>query len=236
MEDPPVIDASTFANSYIALWQSLTPTCEHFVRWLNLNGLKRFEPPMAPSNTAKRRATIAEYAFSLFVEQKQQGMSDSMEENAWRATELRLRPYAVQGLDLSHSFDEEESREVDQIFKSLSRFFSESKGPLVLRPVYVGCGYIGASEGDVISGRTIYEVKTVERPFRSSDVRQTIAYAALNYASGQFDISNVGLFNPRRGQYCDFDLEQVAAEISGRPAQDLLATIIEAISSGEMSR
>jgi hypothetical protein len=130
---------------------------------------------------------------------------------------------------------DEENREVAEISSSLSRFFNASK-PLIPRPIFAGCGYVDASEGDAIFGSTLFEVKTVERPVRSSDIRQTITYAALNAASNQFDIQNVGLFNPRRGLYCDIGIEHVCSEISGRPAQELLAIIIQAISSGEISR
>jgi hypothetical protein len=131
--------------------------------------------------------------------------------------------------------NDEEDREVAEIADRLGRFFNSSK-PAVLRPIFSGCGYVDASEGDVIYGSTLYEVKTVERPVRSSDVRQTITYAALNAASNQFDLQNVGLFNPRRGRYCDIEIEYVCSEISGRPAQELLAIIVQALSSGEISR
>jgi hypothetical protein len=102
--------------------------------------------------------------------------------------------------------------------------------------MFTGCGFVDASEGDAIYGQTLYEIKTVERPFRSHDIRQTIVYAALNLAAGQFAISNIGLFNPRRGLYCDVNLDRVCLEISGRPTQELLALVVQAISSGEMSR
>jgi hypothetical protein len=102
--------------------------------------------------------------------------------------------------------------------------------------MFSGCGFVDASEGDVIFGETIYEIKTVDRRFRGSDIRQAITYAALNFSGGQFDIRHIGLFNPRWGQFCDIGLDYVCAEISGRPAQELLAIVIQAISSGEISR
>ncbi len=242
LEHSLLIDAATFAISYNAFWHANTPTCEHFVRRLNLDGLERFEPPMAKSGTANR-ALIAEYAFSLFVERKRDSIAggkrrpnDAIEEAAWLAAEKRLAPYVNQGLDLKRNFDEDERREVDEISRSLVSFFTDPNRRLVLRPLYSGCGFVDASEGDVIFGKTIYEIKTVDRPFRGSDIRQTITYAALNFAAGQFDIRNIGLFNPRRGQFCDIDLDYFCGEISGRPTQELLAIVIHGISSGEISR
>jgi hypothetical protein len=234
-----MIDASTFAISFNAFWHAYTPTCEHFVRRLNLDGLERFQRPMIQTIKTRRRALIAEYAFSLFVERRKNTDSavdaTALEQIAWSATAKRLAPYASQGLDIESKLSDEENREIAEISSSLSRFFNASK-PLILRPIFAGCGYVDASEGDAILGSTLFEVKTVERPVRSSDIRQTITYAALNAASNQFNIQNVGLFNPRRGLYCDIGIEHVCSEISGRPAQELLAIIIQAISSGEISR
>jgi len=232
-----MIDASTFAISYNAFWHANTPTCEHFIRRLNLNGLDRMHPPMPPSNTTNRRALIAEYAFSLFVERRNAQIAGSTfnKEVAWLDTVSRLAPYAIQGLDIQSELSDEEEQEVDSLTNRLELFFNASR-PIVLRPQFVGCGYVDASEGDVIFGQTLFEVKTVERPVRSSDIRQTITYAALNAASNKFDLDSVGLFNPRRGQYCMLDLEQVCFEISGLSAQELLTVIIQALSSGEISR
>ena len=196
-------------------------------------------PPMPPVVRTKRRAVIAELAFSLFVQHKKNpmvsGALDIRRDVAWSETVRRLAPYAGQGLDIETCLNDEENREMAVIADRLQRFFNSSRSS-VLRPTFAGCGYVDASEGDVIFGSTFYEVKTVERPVRSSDIRQTITYAALNAASSQFDLQNVGLFNPRRGQYCDMGIEYVCSEISGRPAQELLAIIIQALSSGEISR
>jgi hypothetical protein len=234
-----VIDASTFAISFNAFWHAYAPTCEHFVRRLNLDGLERFYPPMPLVARTKRRALIAELAFSLFVERKKNPLisaeSEIQRDVAWSETAKRLAPYAGQGLDIETRLNDEEDREVAIIAERLERFYNSSRS-CVLRPIFAGCGYVDASEGDVIFGSTLYEIKTVERPVRSSDIRQTITYAALNAASNQFNLQNVGLFNPRRGQYCDIGIEHVCSEISGRPAQELLAIIVQALSSGEISR
>ncbi|MFH0303398.1 hypothetical protein AAFX91_41065 [Bradyrhizobium sp. 31Argb] len=237
-----MIDASTFAISFNAFWHAYTPTCEHFVRRLNLGGLNRFDRPMTQPTKTTRRAVIAEYAFSIFVERRESSWAGSYDskgqrETAWSKTVGRLAQYSDQGLDVENRLNEEEDREVSEIANRLGRFFDGSR-PVVLRPMFTGCGYVDASEGDVLFGSTLYEVKTVERPVRSSDIRQTITYAALNSASGskQFEIQNVGLFNPRRGQYCDISVEHICSEISGRPAQELFAVIVQALSSGEISR
>lgn len=242
MEHSILIDAATFASSYNAFWNANAPTCEHFIRRLNLDGLERFEVPIESSGNANR-AVIAEFAFSLFVERKRDGLSrqksraqQEIEDAAWEATKLRLAPYVHQGLSLEKDFDVDERREISEISRRLHSFFIDVDRKMVLRPIFKGCGFIDASEGDVVYGDTIFEVKTVDRLFRGSDIRQTITYAALNFAANQYEIERIGLINPRRGLFCDFDLDQVCSEISGRPTQELLAIIVQAISSGEISR
>lgn len=237
-----MIDAVNFSSSYNAFWNECTPTCEHFIRRLNLDGLERFEPPMKKSATS-RRAFIAEFAFSLFIERKKDDAVGGKKRSA-RAiglaarleTKSRLAPYAAQGLDLGREFDDEERREVNEIAKSLREFFHSSEKKLILRPVFSGCGYIDASEGDVIFGKTIFEIKTVERPFRSNDIRQAITYAALNYAAKKFDVENIGLFNPRSGQFFDVPFDLVSWEISGKSSQELFSIIIQTVSNSGISR
>ena len=245
LEHSTLIDASTFSGSYNAFWNTSTPTCEHFVRRLNLGWLEKFSKPMAQSKTSKRRAVIAEYAFALFVETKKDGAKNTLgpafrtkilREQAWAATIHRLSPFAGEGLNLSNDFDEEERKEIEEIKERLIRFFSNPGRKLIFRPVFKGCGFIDASEGDVIFGTSLFEIKTVERLFRSSDIRQLITYAALNYVSGEFKLDKIALFNPRRGQFCELEINMVCAEIAGLPTQDLFATIVDAISSGEISR
>ena len=242
LEDSTLIDATTFANSYNAFWHASAPTCEHFVRRINIGNVQRFEAPMDGSITTNR-ALISEYAFSLFAEKKKESLAvgakrldDLVEEAAWLMAEARLAPYMEQGLVLNRDFNRGARSETNEITCRLLRFFDNPKQRLVLRPIFLGCGFVDSSEGDVIIDETIYEVKTVDRRFRGSDIRQSITYAALNASSRQFDIKRVGLFNPRRGLFWEAELDYVCTEIAGISTQEFLGTIINAMSSGEISR
>jgi hypothetical protein len=237
-----VIDASTFAHSYNAFWHECAPTCEHFVRRLNLSGLVRWFPPLTQISTSARRALIAEYGFSLFVERRgpvqvSESEPRSQDELAWEQAARRLAPYSLQGLDIRTPLDDEERQEADDVASRLSRVFDHSK-PIILRPTFPGCGYVDASEGDLIFGSTLFEVKTVDRPVRSGDIKQAITYAALNAASqpSRFGIRGIGLFNPRRGQLLDVEIDEVCSEISGRASEELFELIVQAWSSIGISR
>lgn len=237
-----MIDAVSFATTYNAFWNSSTPTCEHFVRRLNMEGVERFEPPI-PKGGGSKHALIAEFAFSLFVESMRKSkppeklLADAeVLESAWRETEKRLAPYVIHGVVVTRDISEEEWEEVVAISRATANFFGGSAAGCILRPMFSGCGYIDESEGDIIFDKCIFEVKTVDRPYRSVDLRQVITYAALNFSSHQYDVESVGLFNPRAGTFFKTELDRMCWEISGQPAQELLSMIVETISSGATSR
>lgn len=107
---------------------------------------------------------------------------------------------------------------------------------VVPEPVFAGCGFIDTCRGDVLVETTLFEVKAGDRLFRSVDVRQLVTYAALNLASRQHEIRQVGLFNPRVGIRATVDIDELCFEVSGKDAITLLTEIVVAISSGETSR
>ena len=183
---------------------------------------------------------MAEYSFSLFAERAKElqcGITLSASEKedaAWSETEKQLAPFF--GPKISKDFTVEQRVEIRELSGRLCREFLGPRMKSVIRPVFLGCGYIETSEADLICNGTFYEIKTVNRHFRGVDVRQVITYCALNFASKQFFIQNIGLFNPRSGLICDINMDEVCRGIAGVTSDELFATIIETVSSGETSR
>ena len=105
--------------------------------------------------------------------------------------------------------------------------FFKRADELVLMPTFPGCGWLMECSGDVISGSASYKVKAGQRGFRSLDVRQTLIYCALNFAAKQHDIASVFLVNPRLGVFIEADLEDLCLSLSGAPAVEVLAAIVE---------
>jgi hypothetical protein len=233
-----LIDAVKFATAFTAFWNMATPTCEHFVRMLNLSLYEREDTEMTASSTTDR-AYVAEYGFALFVER---GWS-SVEGSTKAAQELlakeearkRIEPLQGKGA-ISEKLTAEQDAEGKQIALRLGKFFKSKGAKTTPRPIFPGCGLIDHSEADVLSDLTLYEVKTVERGFRSNDIRQLITYCALNSLSGKHKIEKIGLFNPRKGISFELELDLVTREISGKTANDLFEDIHQAISSGGISR
>jgi hypothetical protein len=238
-----MIDASQFSTTYNAFWNEIAPAMEHFVRKVNRLRLRRAYPPLPPSLT-KNRGVVAEYAFALFAERAHDaeiGIMRSAGEiraAAWYATLLRIKPILKDKIIAPAELDRIELEEVVELASRLTGIFldPDHSTAVKVRPMFNGCGYVDTSEGDLISGGVLYEVKTVERLFRGIDIRQVITYAALNFSSRQHEITSLGLFNPRTGHIVRMSIEEVSIEIAGRRSEELFFEIIHAISSGDISR
>ena len=231
-----MIDASTFASRHNAFWASCAPTSEHYVRRINLEFAERWSPPVDRPEEVIRSAFIAELAFAQFSAMVGDVEFDKIEALALEETKRRIAPLLDDPFVLEREISAAEQKQLSHLERNLTTFFRGRVGSLSVRPVFAGCGYVDASEGDVISGACLFEVKAVDRQFRSVDIRQLITYCALNYQSKQFQIDSIGIFNPRRGLYFEDTVEGVAREISGQPSQNLFDSIISAISSGDISR
>lgn len=230
-----MIDASSFASHHNAFWSEHTPTSEHFVRRLNLEWSERWCPPMPKPKDEIRPALVAEFAFSKFC-QFVSGARDVGEKEALEEAISRLRPLVDDPSSLASPVTVTEGKEVAKILDCLRGYFGSRREKMLLRPVFYGCGYVDSSEGDIITGQSLFEVKTVDRPFRSIDIRQLVTYVSLNHLSRQFSVEKLGIFNPRRGVYFEMPVDTICYEISGQSSQELFDAIIHAISSGDISR
>lgn len=231
-----MIDASTFAARHNAFWAEHTPTSEHFVRRLNLQHIERWNKPLNKPKGQIRSAFVAELAFSCFCAEIAGGREHEILEMSLKETKTRLRPIIDDPATLEEPLSETETAQMLKIKANLLSFFRSRNPKILTRPVFNGCGYIDTSEGDVLNNSYLFEIKAVERPFRSVDLRQLITYCALNHLSHQFEIEGIGVFNPRRGVYFVKHIDEISYEVAGQPAQDLFDNIVHAISSGDISR
>ncbi|TBW34518.1 hypothetical protein EYW49_18195 [Siculibacillus lacustris] len=231
-----MIDASSFSSRHNAFWSNYTPTSEHYVRRINLEYAERWSPPLDKPMVPIRAALVAELAFARVCAKLSDIQADKIENIALADARRRMRPLLQDPLTLDHSITPEEDSQTSHMERILHSFFISKKKRIITRPVFAGCGYIDTSEGDIVIGGCLYEIKTVDRPFRSMDVRQLITYCALNNQSKQFDITNIGIINPRRGLYFEASVDAVSYEISGVSIQNLYDFIVHAISSGDISR
>jgi hypothetical protein len=83
------------------------------------------------------------------------------------------------------------------------------------RPKIPGSGFVDSCTADLSIGKTLFEVKTVERNIGSKDLRQLLVYLALQSASGKTRWSQAGFFNPRRGLVYEFSVDKIIPLMSG---------------------
>lgn len=236
LEGFAVIDATRFSSTFTAFWGTATPTCEHLVRKINTRLFTREFPPLEHKSD-RNRSLVAEFGFSLYVVMRDHSIPKSRDRTAIAIAEEDARrriKLLVERDETSDELSADERLEAQEIARRL--FASFPAWRILLRPVFEGCGYVDASEGDVIYGDTLYEIKTVDRSFRSNDIRQLIVYAALNALKPVSPIRKIGVVNPRRGTTFALPLEYVSREISGKSSSELFEDIYQAISAGGFSR
>jgi hypothetical protein len=80
---------------------------------------------------------------------------------------------------------------------------------------------LDSCEGDVLAGAVLYEIKNVDREFRSLDLRQLLTYAFLDNLGGTRRFSAVGLVNARRGVYFRASVERVCRGVAAASAAEV---------------
>lgn len=223
----------------------MTPTCDLFVRKLNLELYERVFPPMNSGVSPVRRALLNEIAFGLLrlTVARARARNDNpilQQEVDSVVSQARARVASLEAdpTILDTALSTQEKQDYAEQTRRLNRMLVAGADPasILMDPPFPGCGILDNCRGDLVRGQTLFEVKAGDRSFRSVDVRQLITYAALNYQSKAYSIERVGLVNPRLGVRFETELEVLCKEVSGRSAPDLLSDLIYSLSSGDASR
>lgn len=224
-----MISTRTFSR-YASLWGALTPTLEHVVRWFNQNVEHVTRPVKATGGEPANNSLIAESAFAIVAKGcPRDGVVGNRDIEAVRAHLQRfgLNPPSDTLLDA------DELQEVSALADALRTMTSDLEAPEYWPPV-PGCGVVDSAYADIRVAQTLYEVKTVSRPFRGPDVRQLLTYSAMLEASGQ-TIEYVGLLNPRLGRAVTASLEFVCQGSSGLTRAELMREIARRMADMQVS-
>jgi hypothetical protein len=113
-------------------------------------------------------------------------------------------------------FNKFEITDVLNICKNIVEFVSKMKAKKIqFRPRLRGYGIVSDLEADLEIDDSLYEIKTVTRNFKSSDLKQLFMYLALKQVSGEENWKNAGLYNPRKGTFCQFNIKNLIDNITG---------------------
>jgi hypothetical protein len=109
-----------------------------------------------------------------------------------------------------------ELKDLLQLSNNILEFIQFTKKENIqFRPKLKGYGFISDLEADLSVDETLYEVKTVTRNFKSTDLKQLFLYLALRQVSEGNTWQYAGLYNPRKGTFTKFNVKKVIYNLSG---------------------
>lgn len=114
------------------------------------------------------------------------------------------------------SISDIEKQEIIAIAENTLEFIEKLGGQDVLfKPKLKGYSFIPDLTADISIGDSIFEIKTVNRNFKSSDLKQLFIYIALRQVSERENWKFAGLYNPRKGVYCKFNIKSLIYNLTG---------------------
>jgi hypothetical protein len=234
-----MISEHKFVTSFTSAWREVMPLGDNYWRKQNLLLLPK-QPIVKNVAAPDIRGLVNELAFMSFCEILESSAShesllpyskDMDKRIATTVTNsipsavsyINRLPFTneVSSDDIGHDC----TSEAQYLVRNLLRFFPLN-GAYELRPKFNGCGLLSACEGDLISNGCLYEIKAGDRPFRISDIRQLLVYAALAYANDSLSFDRIGLCNPRKGLIWVKSIDSVCQSVSGQRASEVLANLI----------
>lgn len=226
-----MISERRFCASYTSVWAEILPYSDRYIRRLNLE-LDTFSEPISPPRDASILGVVNESAFRIVELSVNEHLKLS------KYSDEKLYQIIINVVKWLHNGEVPASiisnkkltiSDVRNLAKNLHQFLCvELSGSISFRPQFLGCGVIDESEGDVVVGDMLVEVKSGDRNFLSVDLRQIITYCALEKAATGKIYNQICLVNPRIGRYWVGSLSDVA-EGCGSP--NVLQMLDDVISS-----
>lgn len=230
-----MISERRFASSHTAFWRAAMPMGESVVRSLNRSPPK-FAMPVGSTSDSVRFGHISEMSLRIFEASEGVPVAPVRSEipERLRALGAEVAQYIarLEGSGDPVAMDDDEIREA-LVWSSRLVSFIRSEHPnetTVTRPQFPGCGFLGACEGDLLVGTTLYEIKNVERTFRLTDWRQLVIYAALNSLGRVQEVNTIALLNVRLGLYCKVGLNDFCIAAAGVEPSALFSDIADYLS------
>lgn len=232
-----MISERQLAKKYPSIWNELLPMSDRFMRRLNLEA-RRYVEPFYSNVPPTYNALINEVSYRLYKHRnKEEGFGSDEYDQVFSDTKVYIEKLSNQSLKMDRELRVAIDHDIHLLCDRLSMFYEQNNNKNNLRfdPEFNGCGIIDACFGDIIVGKTLYEVKAGAREFRAVDLRQLIIYLALNAQSKSYNIKNIGLLNPRTGKYWMNDVNEVFLSVSGASAVEILSNFVAIVSQDRLS-
>jgi hypothetical protein len=218
-----MISETSFAKSFGSFWSNVIPWTTPYIHSINRSAETRILDPIKDETDPKYRSIVNVLAFEVFknkVKRRNVPLELTLSES-----EPLLKKYPNANLD-TFSIS---SGVIDAVEKLSTRLAEEyGNNALELEPEFQGCGSIANCKSDIHVQQTLVEVKSGDRLFTPSDLRQLLIYCALNWSSGNTRIINwIELYNPRVGLKWGGNLDICVSYISTLSKEELFQEICD---------
>ncbi|TLX47219.1 hypothetical protein C1E24_10480 [Pseudoalteromonas phenolica] len=227
-----MITVTQLSRNYPSTWRKTFPFLNRLVKKCNLQK-ETFDDGIFSTSEPTRRALINETGFYLYKKMMESQINKTNDLTQEVITEVANTAFSyIKNLDFNPEqlapLSEEEINESKLIAGNLFHyFFYYEKGKsITISPHFSGCGLVSDCYGDILAGTTLYEVKSGERDFRIADLKQILIYLTLNYSLHQNSINQIGLINPRLGNYIVLSVKDAIELASGQSTVDCFNELI----------
>jgi hypothetical protein len=229
-----VINERDIAEKFTPVWHEVLPLLTaNFMRVFNESHIVMLPGSLKVKSTG-HPDVISEYAYHLTRLSYERGV----ELNDELGKDIKIEAFEAslgsilrsrRVTDIPEALNDVESNEGILLARNTRSFLNTlNDGTIVFGPTLPGYGIIASCAADVSIGKSLFEIKTVKRTFRSKDLKQLILYLALQSVTGQRKWEFAGLYNPRLGVYCRFNIDGMIGTLSGnRPPQEVFRDLLE---------
>lgn len=230
-----MITERDIAEKFSVIWKQhfpmLTP---NYMRVFNEAQILPINTNPIPKKDDVRYDLISELAFNLSYKSYNEGIDiNNFQQQDSAVVELvketaraiwKSGNYSDSDLNLS----EIEFEEAILISKNTIEFIEKIKQQQIqFKPTLKGFGSVPDLIADISIDDSLFEVKTVNRNFRSSDLKQLFIYLALRQVENRTNWIYGGLYNPRRGVYCKFNIKNLSG---GKSTNEAFENLLNSLS------
>lgn len=221
-----MISEVTFSKHYTSFWNSVLINSRNYVRLINGSLVQNIHKPLSTSNSGYT-AYINEIAFELFSISLNKGNLKFKHQditNACSKAGIKIRLFATQYQNVNFPQYVDIETEVLFIVQSLYNQYSGSNPQI--KVTFRGLGLLNSTEIDLSYNNILVEVKSGDRNFKITDIRQILIYLTQNHFSkDSLDIKYIELFNPRMGILFSTDVESMIYQLTASTPRELYEEI-----------
>lgn len=217
-----MITERDIAEKFSIIWKQhfplLTPS---FMRVFNEAKIFNINAPI-PINENVRNDIVSEIAFNILekitIEKTKVEVFINDENKLKKIIEVTAKAIWKSGNYSENDLilNDYELNEIKRICNNTIEFIEKlKKSELQFKPEFKGYSFIPDLIGDLSIDDTLFEIKMVNRNFKSSDLKQLFIYLALQQVSTGQNWKSAGLYNPRKGTYCIFNVKSLIYNLTG---------------------